>query len=197
MKHPIYRVTGFEHVAPYTLQVKFNDKTSQVIDFETILAGQIYGPLRDRDLFERVALDPDVHTLVWPNGADFDPTTLHDWFKHLAGLKALARKWVKAESEDEWVAVQRVKETLEEYGPFEPLASLSKRENVPLPTLAQAAREKRLPAVNVTMGWLARPSAVRKRIGLSQGRGRPPRKQAASTASKRKGRTQHSVRTKP
>jgi hypothetical protein len=30
---------------------------------------------------------------VWPNGADFDPATLHDWPEHLEGMKALARQW--------------------------------------------------------------------------------------------------------
>lgn len=24
-------------------------------------------------------IDPEVHTLVWPNGADCDPAILHDW----------------------------------------------------------------------------------------------------------------------
>jgi len=30
-------------------------------------------------VFRQVRLDPEVHTVVWPNGADFDPATLHDW----------------------------------------------------------------------------------------------------------------------
>jgi hypothetical protein len=53
----------------------------------------LYGPLRDASLFSQVQLDPEVHTLVWPNGADFDPATLHDWPEHLEGMKALARRW--------------------------------------------------------------------------------------------------------
>lgn len=38
--------------------------------------------LRDIQLFNSVAIDPEVHTLVWPNGADFDPATLDDWPAH-------------------------------------------------------------------------------------------------------------------
>jgi hypothetical protein len=49
------------------------------IDFEPVLHGELYAPLRDPDFFARVALDPEAGTLVWPNGADFDPATLHDW----------------------------------------------------------------------------------------------------------------------
>jgi len=37
------------------------------------------GRLQDTSRFEQVALDREVCTLVWPNGADFDPATLHDW----------------------------------------------------------------------------------------------------------------------
>jgi Protein of unknown function (DUF2442) len=79
MVHPIYRVVNFQIIAPYTLRVRFDDQTEQVINLEPILAGPLFGPLRDLALFNQVAIDPEVHTLVWPNGADFDPATLHNW----------------------------------------------------------------------------------------------------------------------
>ena len=93
MIHPIHRVVSFAIVAPYTLRMTFDDTTTQVIDFSPILKGELYGPLRDVTLFNQVQLDPEVHTLVWPNGADFDHATLHDWPEHLESLKALARQW--------------------------------------------------------------------------------------------------------
>jgi len=93
MSHPIYRVRWFEIVAPYTLRVGFDDNNEQTIDFRPVLAGELFGPLRDLDLFNRVQIDSDVHTLVWPNGADFDPATLHDWPLHAAALRELAKRW--------------------------------------------------------------------------------------------------------
>jgi len=92
-EHPIFRVCGVWVVAPYTLRVRFDDGTEQVIDFQPVLAGELFGPLRDLTLFNRVRIDPDVDTLVWPNGADFDPATLHDWPEHVQALTAWARKW--------------------------------------------------------------------------------------------------------
>lgn len=94
MVHPIYRVMAFDIVAPYTLRVQFDDNTQQTIDFQPILMGELYGPLRDLSLFNQVRIDPEVHTLVWPNGADFDPATLHDWPEHVHELAARAQQWV-------------------------------------------------------------------------------------------------------
>jgi hypothetical protein len=93
MKHPIYRVRSFEIVSPYTLRVRFDDETDRTIDFRPILAGEMYGPLRDVALFNQVRIDPEVDTLVWPNGADFDPATLHDWPLHKQAFRQLARHW--------------------------------------------------------------------------------------------------------
>src|ERR1700742_1951772 len=93
MKHSIYRVTSFEIIAPYTLKVKFDDQTEQIIDFQPILAGELYGPLRELAVFNQVQIDPEVRTLVWPNGADFDPATLHDWPDRIEAMKAMAQKW--------------------------------------------------------------------------------------------------------
>jgi hypothetical protein len=93
MIHPIHRVNSFQIVAPHTLRVQFDDNTEQTIDFQPILAGELYGPLRDLKVFNQVQIDPEVRTLVWPNGADFDPATLHDWPDHIQALVSQARRW--------------------------------------------------------------------------------------------------------
>ncbi len=93
MQHPIFRVQRFQIVGPFTLRVGFDDGTEQLIDFRPVLAGELFEPLSELSLFNQVAIDPEVHTLVWPNGADFDPATLHDWPKHVEELAARARNW--------------------------------------------------------------------------------------------------------
>ena len=91
--HPLHRVRSFDRVGPYSLHVEFADGTRQTIDFSPVLAGELYGPLKDLEVFGQVRLDPEVHTLVWPNGADFDPATLHDWPLVIEELAARARAW--------------------------------------------------------------------------------------------------------
>jgi hypothetical protein len=93
MSHPVYRVRSFDIVAPYKIRVRFDDETEQTIDFQPVLAGELYGPLRDLDLFNQVRIDSEVETLVWPNGADFDPATLHEWPSNEQGFVELARRW--------------------------------------------------------------------------------------------------------
>ena len=96
MGHPIHRVTGFEVVGPYRIRVTFADGLVRTIDLGPVLQGELYGPLRDLNEFNSVSLDPEVYTLVWPNGADFDPATLHDWPEHEAAMIALAKRWATA-----------------------------------------------------------------------------------------------------
>jgi hypothetical protein len=93
MKHPLYDVIAFEHIADYTLRVIFDDHTAQTINFEPVLYGELFGPLRAPEVFMQVRLDPETHTLVWSNGADFDPWTLHDWPTFASVLSAQAQKW--------------------------------------------------------------------------------------------------------
>ena len=93
MHHPLFRVCQFQIVGPFILQVGFDDGTEQLIDFEPVLRGELFGPLSDLALFNQVAIDPEVHTLVWPNGADFDPATLHDWPEYAEVLAVRAKSW--------------------------------------------------------------------------------------------------------
>jgi hypothetical protein len=77
--HKIFRVTGFSIIDQYTLRITFDDGTEQVINFEPVLYGPVFGPLRDPELFRQVQLIEYAGCLEWPTGADFDPETLHDW----------------------------------------------------------------------------------------------------------------------
>ena len=90
MSHDICRVVSFEKVAPFILRVAFDDGASQVIDFRPVLKGEAYGSLNDPTFFDQVRIDPEVHTLVWPNGADFDPAILHNWSESSPALRSLA-----------------------------------------------------------------------------------------------------------
>lgn len=93
MHHAIHRVASFAIVGPYTLRVAFADGTEQHIDFGPVLHGPLFGPLQDLHAFNAVALDLEAGTLVWPNGADFDPATLHDWPYLRDELVARAAGW--------------------------------------------------------------------------------------------------------
>jgi len=93
-------VKAFAIVGPYRLRIEFGDGLVRTIDFRGVLEGELYGPLRDLATFNAVSLDREIHTLVWPNGADFDPATLHDWPEHEAAMLALARQWAAGETDD-------------------------------------------------------------------------------------------------
>lgn len=93
MQHPIHRVIAVEQTAPFTLRIRFEDGVSRTINFEPILRGELFGPLADPEEFARVRIDPEVQTLVWPSGADFDPAILHDWPEHEPAFRKAAARW--------------------------------------------------------------------------------------------------------
>ena len=98
MIHAVHQVRAFEIVGPFTLRLCFEDGVTRKIDFSAVLEGEVFGLLRDPALFDDVTIDPEVGTLVWPNGADFDPATLHDWPDVVDEMTALARRWAEQRS---------------------------------------------------------------------------------------------------
>jgi hypothetical protein len=38
----------------------------------------VFEPLRDPEFFAKVSVDPELGTLVWPNGAELAADELHD-----------------------------------------------------------------------------------------------------------------------
>ena len=73
-----YRLTDAKHISGYVLHLKFSDGLEGDIDLREEIHGPIFEPLRDVETFKRFRLDPELRTLVWPNGADFSPEFLHE-----------------------------------------------------------------------------------------------------------------------
>jgi hypothetical protein len=72
-----YHVIEADHVSGYVIKLRFRDGTVGDIDLESELTGPVFEPLRDPNVFKQFQVDPQFHTLVWPNGADLAPEFLH------------------------------------------------------------------------------------------------------------------------
>ncbi len=70
-------VVEMKVVGPYILDLTFSDGTKRVIDLEAELYGEVFEPLRDPARFAEARVDPELGTVVWPNGADFAPEFLY------------------------------------------------------------------------------------------------------------------------
>ena len=67
-----------EYVRNYIVRLRFDDGATGEVDLSDRLYGPVFEPLQDLEYFQTFELHPELHTLVWPNGADFGPEFLHD-----------------------------------------------------------------------------------------------------------------------
>ena len=71
-------VTTVVPMEGYRLRIGFTDGTERVVNVERFLRGPVFEGIRqDRGAFEAVTVDPELQTVVWPNGADIDPDVLY------------------------------------------------------------------------------------------------------------------------
>ena len=76
-----YQISSVSHLGEYRLRVGFVDGTFRTIDLGPKLAssvGPIFEPLRDVAFFAQASVDPEIGTVVWPNGADIAPDAIHE-----------------------------------------------------------------------------------------------------------------------
>ena len=65
-------------VGPHRLLLRFDDGIEGEVDVaREISFNGVFEPLRDAAFFSQVRIEPDLGTIVWPNGADLDPLVLY------------------------------------------------------------------------------------------------------------------------
>ena len=80
----IPRVIDAKHIKDYTLYLHFSDGSEGEVNLEHELEGEIFKPSRDIPYFKDFNVDQELHTVVWPNGADFAPEFLYEKLQVLA-----------------------------------------------------------------------------------------------------------------
>ena len=62
----------------HCVYLRFEDGVEGVVDLGQQLRFEgVFEPLKDRDYFLQVRVDPEAGTITWPNGADLDPDVLY------------------------------------------------------------------------------------------------------------------------
>jgi len=76
-----YEIRAVEYLGDFRLRVSFADGSVGVVDFAERLAGTlgpVFEPLKSQAFFAQVMVDPELGTIVWPNGADVAPDALYE-----------------------------------------------------------------------------------------------------------------------
>lgn len=82
------------HLGGYQVEVTFNDGRTGIADLSGELEGTVFAPLKDQALFSGLRVDPELATIVWPNGADLAPEFLYfQAFKRNPELAGRFRDW--------------------------------------------------------------------------------------------------------
>ena len=82
-----YEIIAVEHLGEYRLRLTFADGLVGDVDLADRFKeprGPMFEPLRDVEYFANVSVDPELGTVVWPNGADLAPEVLHEQALSLA-----------------------------------------------------------------------------------------------------------------
>ncbi len=62
----------------YILYLLFEDGAQGEVDIAALVEFKgVFAPLQDPHYFRQVAVNPEIGTICWPNGADIDPDVLY------------------------------------------------------------------------------------------------------------------------
>jgi Protein of unknown function (DUF2442) len=87
-------IVSAQYIDRYKIKVKFNNQSEGIADLSTSLQGKVFEPLQDLTLFQKLAVDAELGTIVWENGADFAPEYLYFLaFQYVPELQDQFHKW--------------------------------------------------------------------------------------------------------
>ncbi len=80
------RILALRPAGGHALWLRLSDGHEGTVDLSGDLEGPLFAPLHAPDAFAQARFDPELRTVVWPNGADLAPEFLIGKLLEASGL---------------------------------------------------------------------------------------------------------------
>jgi hypothetical protein len=80
----LIKVKSARYLSDYKIFCQFSNGIEKIVDLKSELYGEMFEPLKDKNIFMQLKVDEILKTIVWPNGADFAPYSLYELGKPAA-----------------------------------------------------------------------------------------------------------------
>ena len=88
----LIKIEAVEPLNGYWLRLTFSDGAIKDVDVgDVLMRGGVFEPIRERDLFEQVRVNPETQTIEWPHELDLDPEVLYGRFEPASGARITRR----------------------------------------------------------------------------------------------------------
>jgi hypothetical protein len=74
----LYDIVNAEYISDYKIVFTFENGEKKLVNLENMLWGEVFEPLKDRELFKQFKVNKEYGTIVWPNGADVAPDGMYE-----------------------------------------------------------------------------------------------------------------------
>jgi hypothetical protein len=74
----LIKVKTAKYLGDFRIFCLFSNGEERIIDLENDLTGEMFEPLKDKNIFMQFSVDDTLKTIVWPNGADIAPYSLYE-----------------------------------------------------------------------------------------------------------------------
>lgn len=73
----MFKVVEAKPLDNYKVWIKFSDGIEGTVDLSDMVGKGIFSKWKDKNFFNSVFVDSEIHTLAWPEGIELCPETLY------------------------------------------------------------------------------------------------------------------------
>ena len=94
----LLKVKSARYLNDYKIYCLFSNGEEKIVDLKDQLYGEMFEPLKDKNIFMQFRVDDILKTIIWPNGADLAPYSLYAIGKPVAKTINKSPKLIKTPS---------------------------------------------------------------------------------------------------